>query len=144
MFNTATQVMLRQEREQERDREKRITDWLLGGGGGFEGGADGARAVSFTFLGAVELLAAYEEYLMEKIQNNPTTTLFGVPLSEVRRALLFIQQESGRGITELRNEAKREFAANIEAEADRLYEAMEVPGVVPTEVRRILRRVSGK
>ena len=92
--------MLRQEREQQRAKEKEITEWLLHGGGGFEGGSDGARSVSFTFLGAVGLLAAYEEYLCER----------------------------------------------IEKEADRLYAAMEVPGVVPTEVRRILRRVqeSGK
>lgn len=100
MFNTAQQLLLRKEREQCEKKEKEIAGWLLHGGGGFEGGLDGARAVSFTFAGAVELLAAYEEYLCER----------------------------------------------IEAETDRLYAAMEVSSVVPTEVRRILRRVqeSGK
>ncbi|MEK7125084.1 MAG: hypothetical protein AAB864_01680 [Patescibacteria group bacterium] len=100
MFNSATQALLRKEQEQRERKEQEIADWLLHGGGGFEGGLDGARAVSFTFAGAVDLLAAYEEYLCER----------------------------------------------IEKEADRLYTAMEVPGVVPTEIRRILRRVqeSGK
>ena len=100
MFNSAMQALLKKERKQREKKEQDIADWLLHGGGGFEGGLDGARAVSFTFAGAVDLLAAYEEYLCEQ----------------------------------------------IEAEANRLYAAMEVPGVVPTEVRRILRRVqeSGK
>ena len=97
MFNTATQIMLQLEREQEAAREARITQWLLSGGGGFEDGLDGARAVSFTFAGAVDLLAAYEDYLLE----------------------------------------------NVEKEADVLYAKMEVPGVVPTEVRRIVRQVKG-
>lgn len=95
MFNSATQALLRKEREQREAKEKEIAAWLLGGGGGFEGGLDGARAVSFTFTGAVDLLAAYEDYLCEQINT----------------------------------------------EADRLYAAMEVPGVVPTEIRRILKRV---
>ena len=97
MFNSATQALLRKEQEQREKKEKEIATWLLGGGGGFEGGLDGARAVSFKFAGAVELLAAYEEYLCDQ----------------------------------------------IEKEADKLYAAMEVPGVVPTEVRRILRRITG-
>src|SRR5271157_176082 len=42
-------------------RESQAREWLLKGGGGHEGGADGLRALTVTGEGLVEFLAAYKE-----------------------------------------------------------------------------------
>lgn len=48
-------------------------DWLINGGGGYEGGADGLRASTWTSEGLVSMLEAYEEDLAE----------FGIPLPDL-------------------------------------------------------------
>jgi hypothetical protein len=40
-------------------------EWLLNGGGGYEGGEDGLRAMTLTAEGLVRFLEAYEEDLAE-------------------------------------------------------------------------------
>ena len=41
---------------------KAAREFFLNGGGGFEGGEDGARAATFSFEGMVEMAEAYGEY----------------------------------------------------------------------------------
>jgi hypothetical protein len=42
-------------------------EWLLSGGGGFEDGEDGLKAVQFTGEGLIEFLEAYEAFLIEEL-----------------------------------------------------------------------------
>jgi hypothetical protein len=58
--------------------EKQAREYFLNGGGGHEDGECGARAVSYTFDGMVEMAASFAEYMLERVakvmtcQCNPT------------------------------------------------------------------------
>lgn len=49
--------------------EARAREYFLHGGGGFEDGEDGARAVSFSFSGMVDMAAAFAEYETDTLQS---------------------------------------------------------------------------
>ena len=49
-------------------RESQAREWLLKGGGGHEGGADGLCALTVTGEGLVEFLAAYKEDFEREIR----------------------------------------------------------------------------
>lgn len=42
--------------------EQRAKDFFINGGGGFEDGEDGAQAVTFSFLGMLEMAVAFAEH----------------------------------------------------------------------------------
>lgn len=56
------------------EREDRARKWLVGGGGGHEGGEDGLRVLSVSGFGLIGFLADYAEYLETAPDPQPAPT----------------------------------------------------------------------
>jgi hypothetical protein len=52
-----------------------VRQWLLQGGGGFEGGEEGLRAATFTGEGLLKMLEAYHEWVIEELNNDNTNSV---------------------------------------------------------------------
>ena len=79
--------------------ELKARDYFLHGGGGFE---DGARAVSFTFSGMVDMAAAFAEYMLEfemnlKCKEHPRYQMKRQPRGNCEACwfLYFLKNEGG-------------------------------------------------
>ena len=64
---TMTNRECRAEAKASKKLRDEIRQWLYSGGAGFEGGADGTRAVSFSFEGLLDVLESYHGDLVDEL-----------------------------------------------------------------------------